>query len=848
MQNAQTLLKLVLLTGILPAAVAIDAAAALADQAAVSEASAGIAANEIPLLSELQQPATSVEAWAAQIAQAERVQVTGVRVETIDGLAVVLETATGQLEVPTTNAIGNALIADIPNAVLALPNGEAFEQADPIAGIALVSVTSLPGDRVRVAITGVDAPPTANINRADQGLVVNVNQGEALAGANEEAIEIVVTGEQDEGYNPSSATTATRTDTPLRDIPASIQVIPRQVLEDQQVTRLQDALQNVSGITRRGNFGGAESGAYTIRGFIQDETFRNGFRNDDFYSVSETANIERIEVLRGPASVLFGQSQPGGLINIVTEQPLRQPRYEVSFEGGGFDFYRPTIDFSSPLNTDGSLRYRLNAAYQDAGSFRDFVNTERIFIAPVLAWDLSESTTLTIDFEYLYNDPVFDRGLVALDDGSLVLPIDRFLGYPSLDDYTETTLRGGYTLEHRFSENWRIRNALSIYSSRVSGNQTGTAGNLIDNRFSPRDLDSYDFLRENYALQTEAVGSFNTGSIDHELLLGVELNRRTRYIDFYSASLPPIDIFDPDYEVDRPDRFNLVFAENSATDTFGVYLQDQIDLFDNLILLLGGRFDAVEQTNYDALSGTRTEQSNSAFSPRVGIVYHPSEEISLYASYSQSFFPNAGLSADNSTFDPERGRQFEVGIKGEFLDGRLSATLAAFDLTRSNILTTDPDDENFSIAVGKQRSQGIEFDVAGEILSGWNIIAGFALIDARVTEDNSIPIGDRPESSARNTANLWTTYEIQSGDLEGLGFGLGVFFTGEREGELPNSNFELPGFVRTDAALFYRRDNWQAALNIRNLFDIEYYETSQFRDIVYPGAPFNVTASVSFTF
>jgi iron complex outermembrane recepter protein len=818
-------------------------------QAIEQETSATVSTG-IPQLGDFD-AATTVEEWVAQtelyLAQS-LIQVVGIQVDpTETGLEVILETAEEPLAAPSTSVVGNALIADFPNAVLALPDGEEFQQTNPVEGIALITVTPR-GNGIRVAITGVDAPPTATVGPEAQAFVLSVTPGTEAAATEEDVIQVVVTGAQDEGYNPSSATTATRTDTPIRDIPQSIQVIPRQVLEDQQVTRLQDALQNVSGLTRWGNYGGNESGAYTIRGFYQEGNFRNGFRDNDFYSISDPANIERIEVLRGPSSVLFGQAQPGGIINIITEQPLDEPYYSLEFTGGQFSFYRPELDISGPITDDGDLRYRLNLAYQNSGSFRDFNYIERVFVAPVLAWDIGDNTTLTANFEYLYNDPVFDRGLVALSDGSLVLPINRYLGYPDLENYTETVYRGGYNFEHRFSDSWRIRNALSIYSARAGGDSVGLAGGLIDDRFLPRSFDVDNFINENYALQTEVVGEFTTGSIAHELLMGVELNRRTRYYYYLGGELPPIDIFDPDYDVERPDELASPYNEITSVDTVGIYLQDQINLLDNLILLVGGRFDSLDQDTYYPYDGSSVEQSDSAFSPRVGVVYQPSEEIALYASYSEGFFPNIGRSADNSAFDPERGRQYEIGVKGDFLDGRLSGTLAAFDITKSNVLTTDPDNVDFSIAVGEQRSQGVELNITGEVLPGWNIIAGYAYIDARVTEDNSIPEGDRPQNVAEHTANLWTTYEIQEGDFQGLGFGLGLFFIGEREGELPNTNFELPSFLRADAALFYRRDNWRVGVNVRNLFDIEYYETAQGNNVVYPGAPINVLATVSVEF
>jgi len=807
----------------------------------------------IPQLSELEQPATRIADWMAQIAQA-LVQVTGVRVEvTESGLQVVLETAEGELPTPTTRSVGNALIADFSGVTLALPNGNEFSQANPIEGIALVSVTSLPDDRVRVAITGVEAPPMADVRVETQGVVLSVVPGTEGVSIGEDAIQVVVTDEQDEGYNPSRASTATRTDTPLRDIPASISVIPRQLLEDQNTIRIQDALQNVSGVNRQGNLGGSDAGGYVLRGFAQEGNFRNGFRDNDFYSSVDPANIERIEVLRGPASVLYGQVEPGGIINVVTEQPLDTPFYEVDLNVGNYSFYRPTVDLSGPLTADDSLLYRLNLAYQNSDSFRDFNFTERVFIAPVLTWNISDRTSLTFDFEYLNNEYRSDRGLPSIGDRPAPVTISRFVGYPfDGDTRTDRVFRAGYRLQHQLSEDWELRNAFSFSSGRLEGAFATGGRSLIDDRFSPIALNRDDFLRENYTLQTELTGVFNTGSIVHRPLFGVELRRNTSTnTNFASDPIPALDIFDPDYDVTFPIRFNEEpsFSFTARTNTLGIYLQDQITLAENLKLLIGGRFDTTRYQE-DFFAGdfvADTDVSASAFSPRIGIVYQPIEPISLYASYSRSFVPETfGSDASGNPFEPTRGTQYEAGIRAD-INQQLSATLAFFEITKSNIVTTDPDNPNFSIQVGEQRSRGIELDLAGEILPGWRIITAYAYTDATVSDDNTIPVGNRLINVPYHAASLWTTYEFQSGDLQGLGFGLGVYYVGDREADLSNTS-TLPSYWRTDSAVYYRRDNWRLALNFRNLFDETYYETAQSRDIIYPGAPFTVIGSLSIQF
>ena len=345
------------------------------------------------------------------------------------------------------------------------------------------------------------------------------------------------------------------------------------------------------------------------------------------------------------------------------------------------------------------------------------------------------------------------------------------------------------------------------------------------------------FIRENYTLQTELTGKFNTGAIAHQLLLGVELNRNTRWLDFAEAGLPTIDIFNPDYTIERPGELVTSYQEVTSTNTLGIYVQDQVTLDNNLKLLVGGRFDAATQKSDFPLDGTNSEQSDNAFSPRIGIVYQPILPLSLYASHSRSFTPVVGRSRTNALFDPQRGTQDEVGIKADLSD-RVSATLAAYQITKTNVLTTDPEDPDFSVQVGKQRSRGIELDVAGELSPGWNMIASYAYTNSITSEDN-IVVGNRLNNVPQNAASLWTTYEIQRGNLRGLGFGLGLYYVSDREADVENTA-TLPGYFRTDASIFYKRDRWRFALNFRNLCNEKSCETAQGRDIIYPGAPFTI--------
>lgn len=810
---------------------------------------AGAQDNLEPLASD--RPATTLEEWRTQIAQAAVVEVTGVRIESSDtGLAVILETSGEALAAPATSTIGNALIVEIANAVLALPEGDEFQAADPANNIAFVNVTNLPNNRVRIAITGTDAPPVADI-RTEEGLVVNVVPGVAGEAAEEEAIEVIVTGEQSEdGYAVPDATVGTRIEAPLRDIPRSIQVIPEQVIEDQNAIRLDDVLQNASGAARSGDFSGTAD-SFTLRGFTAD-IFRNGLPDvsgaSTFSSLRETANLERVEVLRGPASILYGSLSPGGVINLVTEQPLTEPFYEVELSAGNFSFYRPSIDLSGSLTADGALLYRLNAVYENSSSFRDFTDIERIFVAPVLSWQIGDRTNLTFELEYLNDERPFDNGLVAIGDRVADIPIDRRLGEPSdvrrVEDFSV-----GYRFEHELSEDWTLRNSFRAlfsdnFTRRFESRSLDETTGILEREFRIVEAD-----RQSYALRTEAAAEFTTGSIEHQALFGVDLSRvLADEVGFRERPTVPINIFDPVY-IDRLPDAPLSFATEIRTNSLGLYLQDLISLTDDLKLLIGGRLDFVGQINRDTVAETESDQDDVAFSPNIGLVYQPSEEISLYGSFSRSFQPNFATRADGSFLEPERGTQYEIGIRGEFLEGRLISNLAFYELTKSNVGITDPDNPDFSIPIGEQRSRGIELDVTGELAPGWNVIATYAYTDAEITEgDEFTPEGNQLINIPENSASLWTTYEIQSGDLQGLGFGVGLFYVDDRPGDTENT-FTLPSYFRTDAALYYRRNNWRAAINVRNLFDTEFFESSTFgRTRITPGSPFTIIGSIAVEF
>ena len=800
-------------------------------------------------LNDPNRPATTVKQWRAQV-DAATTQVTGITLNRRDDeLEIVLQTAEGKsLQVAATKfrTEGNSLIADIPNAVLALPQDQAFASENPTADIATVQVMQQTVSSIRISVTGNNALPKTEVTLKTGELAYSLNPE-----ADEPDEEIVATGERPQGqrgYRVPNTSSLTRTDTPLRDIPQSIQILPQELLRDQRAD-ISSALLNAPSVRNSAptNF---DALRLQVRGFFSQSTL-NGIKETNGLASNvgpDLTGIERIEILQGPNSVLLGSTSPGGTVNFVTKQPLRDPYYFAEATVGSFNFYRGEVDLSTPLDDVKKVLFRLNASYRDQEFFTDFSRTRNFVIAPVISFRLGENTNLTIEgiYKSLYQDD-YNLGLPAV--GTIFsnpngrIPRERITNEGDLD---VTVGRIGYRLEHKFSESWSLNHAFRYGYLNYDGAGINIGTELLpDNRTLLRTFNDLGDQYHDYRLTTNVVGKFSTGLLQHQLLIGIDLGKLDNSLQFTGREGAPIDLFNPIYGR-PPGAITSRIDTNTVTDELGIVVQDQVTIADNLKLLLSGRFDAFQQTNKDFLSNTETSQSGSAFNPRVGIVYQPIPPISLYANYSRSFEPAIGQAFDGSDFKPTRGTQFEVGVKAD-LNTRLSTTLALYQITQSNVLTDDPDNIGFSVQTGEQRSRGVELSLAGQILPGWNIFASYAYNDARVTQDNSIPVGNRVQRTTPHAASLWTTYEIQQGDLKGLGVGLGLFYVGDRAGDTENT-FEIPSYFTTDAAIFYKRNQFRIALNIKNLFNVDYFENAFNRTRVSYGAPFTVQGTISWQF
>ncbi len=786
--------------------------------------------------------------------------VTDVKVNTTDkGIELILVTANSEKLQVLPKIQGNTYIADVPNVKLQLASGESFRRSNLVAGITEITVANTGNNTLRLTIVGKQSPPQVKLFDSNtEGLVFDVSttastltQPRTTPQHNQEPIELVVTGNPT-SYQVPDATVGTRTNRRIQEIPQSIQVVPRQSWEAQGAINTIDALRSV-GVNQA--FNSATNGdVFTLRGFQTSNLLRNGLKDysgGNRSGQSQLGNIEQIEVLRGPASVLYGQGDLGGTINFVTKQPLRDPYFAASMSFGSYNLYQPTLDISGPLNSEKTVLYRINASYISTESFIDFFSSQRYLIAPVLSWQINKKTKLTFEAEFKDQQQVPRTGLPAI--GTVLpnpngrIPLSRNAEEPT-DINNRHSMLLSYNFEHRFSDDWSLVNSFKVRSLSYRTNAANPVSLQTNGRLLNRTAQNYvgaPGVENEYALDNHVVGKFKTGSLQHELVTGFELYRDISFFDQTQRALGALNLFNPVYG--QPvGRISSRVYQKTRNDQLGLYIQDIVALTNNLKLVLGGRGDFVENKLTNLVNGANQRQPDQAFSPRVGLVYQPIQPVSLYASYSQSFSQNLATTFGGSLFKPSRGTQYEVGVKTDFLNGRLSSTLALYQLTLSNVLTPDLNNPAFNVQTGEQRSRGVELNVTGEILPGWNVIGSYTYTDAHVTKDNVYAVGNRLVNVPDNSASLWTTYTFAKGNLRGLGFGLGLFYFGEREGDLRNS-FSVPSYLRADAAIYYQINRFSIALNIKNLSNVRYF-TPRTINLVYPEDPLTVEGTVSWKF
>jgi iron complex outermembrane receptor protein len=665
------------------------------------------------------------------------------------------------------------------------------------------------------------------------------------------------------GYAARRSGTATKTDTPLNEVPQSITVIGAEQVRDQGSPNLQEALRYTAGV-RTETYGVDNRGDwFSLRGGSNGSTLLDGLRRPltGYWGIIryEPYAFERIEVLRGPASVIAGQNGPGGVVNLVSKRPLAEHAAEVGVQLGNYDHKQVQADLTGPLNADGSLLYRVVALSKRSGTQVDHAYDDRDLFAPSLTWRPNAATSFTLYTQY-QRDESGNLNAFFPAQGTLLpapngpIPMNTFIGEPDWDTYGGDRVSFGWQLEHRLTDAWTLRHQLrtertdgkmrTMYAAWYDGfrDATGAAdpnGTHLNRVFYASDdkdrATNADLLFE---------GKLRFGSVAHTLLLGVDgLQSRAgqRYYGDFPAT--PLDVYNPVYGSfplpPLPDTPEVV----TNVRRFGVLVQDQMKIDDRWVLVAGLRRDK----SSTSIEGTSPAQKNMATSVNVGGVWLAGD-WSPYVNYSESFDPVSGTDAAGNLFKPQRGKQVETGVKWQAMD-RLAASAAVYELREKNRLATDPDNVGFSVQRGEVTVKGLELELAGQLAS-WDLTAQYSYTDAQVTRTGDTPeelatLGQQLEAIPKHSAGLWAVHRFAA--APGLRAGFGVRHVGE-SGDGNAGGLEVPAVTLFDAMVSYEIPGWRFALNANNLTDKQYVASCLGRGDCWYGNRRRVFASVTHIF
>ena len=696
--------------------------------------------------------------------------------------------------------------------------------------------------------------------------ILNASHTEAAESTPQVLPEVKVKAAPDPKFKADTSTTGLRFEAPLRDIPQSINVVKEELIKSQNAFNLSDALRNVSGLTIAAGEGGRTGDSITLRGFAANsDMFQDGARENGQY-FRDTFFLERVEVLKGSSSVLFGRGATGGIVNTVTRKPIKGGKafFGGDFTYGTYDFKRISADFgAAPME---NLSFRFNAFYQNADSFRDFNFTNRWGVAPSVRLDLTPDTNLVLHLLHQQEDSVFDYGLPMFQGRPANIPIGTFYGFK--DDRLQTfdTTVATAIFSHAFSSDFSVRNTFRYgnydrrYRTHLFGAVVGTgAAAEVERTQALRDSPQRNFFNQtDFSFRKPILGFNNT------LQFGTEIG----WEDFTfrsknSTGVSRISIFNPmltqTVGIGRANDFSGILNTDRsiAVQTIAGYVLDQLEITPQLKLLGGTRYDVFEAKQDDRL-GTALDFRNTVkqFSPRAGLVWQPTDWQSYYFSYGKSFNPSAetfNLTAATANVGPEQNHNLEFGAKIDLFSNRLSLTGAAFRLEKTNARTVNPLDPTVNILAGEQRTDGVELGLAGELLPNWNISAVYAYLDAEIVKSTTTQVGTvsgltqslqgkRPLNVPEHSGTVWSTYRI----TPHWEVGGGVFFASSRFADNLNE-VTLPGYARVDATISFIQKHFTIQGNILNVFDTKYFQSGQTRSAL-PGIPLTGQISVRFRF
>lgn len=710
------------------------------------------------------------------------------------------------------------------NASLSIPQG--LQQL--LAGTGLVAVQLPDGSYiVRLAPT----PLRADLDGEGAGLQV-------LA-------PVTVQGSGEDGYRRASSAAASRNDTALRDTPQAVSVVSGELIRDQDMRTLADAMRYMPGVGTAAGEGNRDTAV--MRGNSSTSDFYLDGMRDDVQYYRDFYNIERVEAIKGPNAMVFGRGGGGGIINRATKQPQWTNDGEASVSLGAWRNRRAALDVQQVFGSDVAVR--VNAMAENSDSFRQGVNVRRSAINPVLAWRLSPRTSVVASYEHFRDDRVTDRGLPSYQGRPFETDPSTFFGIAGSSPSWAYIDALGVTFEHDLGGGASLRNRTrladydKLYQNAFPGPVSADGGNVTVLAYNSATR------RRNLFNQTDVEWTVAAGTVRHRLTAGLELGRQTTdnlrntgYFTTLGDNVTHISLPTSHPVTDLPVTFrpSATDADNhGVADTAALYLQDQLRFSARWQVVAGMRYERFAVDFVNKRTGARIARTDAPWSPRAALIYQPVPALSLYASVSQSFLPRAGeqlasLTPSNAVFEPERFRNVELGVKWE-VTPLLSASAAVYRLERSNVAVTDPADTTRAMLVDGQRSEGLELDVNGKVQASWSIAGGYAWQRAVLTATQATTAveGATVAHVPRHSLSLWSRYDFSPA----WGAGLGVIARSAVYASVSNT-VVLPGFTRVDGAVYFKpQGNFQLQLNMENLFNKKYYASAHSNDNIAPGSP-----------
>lgn len=650
----------------------------------------------------------------------------------------------------------------------------------------------------------------------------------------EDQMEATTTTEDSGSYTTGAATIGSKIPTSLRETPQSLSVITRERLDDQNLTTLPEVLEQTTGMTVNSFDGSGVLNTIFSRGFevdlVQLDGVMVGGSQGSYATSMDMAIYDHVEVLRGPAGLFQGAGEPGGAINLARKRALDEFTVAGTGSAGSWDSYRGEVDVSGPLVESGAVRGRLVGVYTDADSFVNDVNSDKNVVYGTFEFDVTDNTTLSIGGARQEINAVFDQGLPAYANGDLLMKKsdrDTYVG-SDWNDLTTETVDTFVELEHRF-ENDAIAKLTTRYVNRTMDNMSARANSAINPVTGNVTMQTARNKREkeNINVSGYVTTPIEIAGLTQNIVVGADYQIEDESLATGRGPNRVQNVFDPNSGNPEPDLPLTATRNKTSQEEYGVYGQVRLKPIDWATLILGGRFSWYDLASHASTPTISTRASLSVdheFTPYGGLVVDVTDELSLYGSYADVFQPQSALTSSGTPVPPRIGNQYEVGIKGEFLEGRLNTHLAFYRIMDENRAIADPDDDEFSIAAGKVRSQGFETEVSGTPLPGWNIVVGYAYNENKYLKD---PVNEGVPFSTitpKHSANIFSKYTLQEGMLEGVNFGAGVRFQSSTYVTSGAVQLHQDPYAIVDAQVGYEfNENVEMSLAVSNIFDEVYY-------------------------